>query len=67
MKDVCSRGHPLEGDNVYFIPKTGVRRCRTCKREVWDKTDRQRTRKRMGLAEPDPHLGRYALPRGCTI
>ncbi len=28
----CLRGHALSGDNVYIIPSSGSRQCRTCKR-----------------------------------
>ncbi|KKK90752.1 hypothetical protein LCGC14_2719860 [marine sediment metagenome] len=27
----CRRGHELNAENVYIIPKTGIRRCRQCK------------------------------------
>jgi hypothetical protein len=32
-KEVCKRGHPLFGDNVYFQKATGYRECRTCIRD----------------------------------
>jgi hypothetical protein len=64
MKDVCSRGHPLTGDNVYYIKSTGIRRCKTCKREVWDKTERAKRRERLQLPPANPYVGRYAIPRG---
>ena len=28
----CRRGHPLSGDNLYIVPSSGQRVCRTCKR-----------------------------------
>jgi hypothetical protein len=44
VKGVCSRGHLLVGENVYYVPSTGVRRCRICKRGVWDVTRRKKRR-----------------------
>lgn len=32
MRTACNHGHPLVGDNVYVIPSTGHRLCRTCHR-----------------------------------
>lgn len=32
-KTHCLRGHPLSGDNLYVIPSTGSRNCRTCRKE----------------------------------
>lgn len=29
-KTQCKRGHELAGENVYVIPRTGARQCRTC-------------------------------------
>jgi HNH endonuclease len=31
--DLCLRGHPLFGDNLYLAPKNGMRQCRACKRD----------------------------------
>lgn len=31
-KTHCPQGHPLSGENLYVIPSTGGRTCRTCKR-----------------------------------
>lgn len=31
-KTECKRGHPLSGDNLYVIPGSGSRVCRTCQR-----------------------------------
>lgn len=36
----CAKGHPLEGDNLYF-DSDGRRRCRTCSRE-WGRAHRER-------------------------
>lgn len=30
---LCSKGHPLDGENGYVVPGEGIRRCRTCQRE----------------------------------
>lgn len=59
----CKRGHPLEGANLYVIPSSGSRLCRQCRREVHDAAARKRRRERLGLPPPDPHRGRYAIPR----
>jgi hypothetical protein len=32
FQTVCARGHPMDDDNAYVIPKTGKRRCKTCRR-----------------------------------
>lgn len=32
VKSHCKRGHPLSGDNLYVVPKTGERCCRECRR-----------------------------------
>lgn len=32
-KTHCPQGHPLSGDNLYVVPKTGIRHCRACDRE----------------------------------
>jgi transposase-like protein len=32
MQGNCKRGHPLTGDNLYVVPKTGNRACRECGR-----------------------------------
>jgi hypothetical protein len=32
LKTHCLRGHPFEGDNLYIVPSTGQRACRTCHR-----------------------------------
>jgi hypothetical protein len=61
LKTECSRGHPLSGDNVYYIPSTGRRACRTCKREVWNRTEREKRRARLNLPPPSPYVGRYAI------
>lgn len=29
-KSECPQGHPLSGDNLYIVPSTGSRMCRTC-------------------------------------
>lgn len=29
-RDVCKRGHPLAGDNLYVQPSNGKRYCRSC-------------------------------------
>lgn len=29
-REICKRGHPLAGDNLYVVPRTGARRCRAC-------------------------------------
>lgn len=42
QKTHCPKGHPYEGENLYVIPSTGGRVCRTCTRE--------RDRKRKALA-----------------
>lgn len=31
FKSVCKYGHPLDGDNLYIRPDTGVRQCRACR------------------------------------
>lgn len=31
----CSKGHPFDEANTYVNPSTGVRQCRTCRREFW--------------------------------
>lgn len=33
MKTHCPRGHPYSGGNLYIIPSTGGRMCRTCSKE----------------------------------
>ena len=33
MQTHCPHGHELSGDNLYVVPKTGKRHCRTCKRD----------------------------------
>lgn len=33
-KTHCKHGHPLSGDNLYIVPKTGHRQCRACRHEV---------------------------------
>lgn len=57
MSETCRCGHPLAGDNVYVIPKTGKRRCKAC-RLLAD----QRRRITKGLSG-SPYLGRYAVAR----
>lgn len=32
-KTHCPQGHPYAGDNLYVVPKTGSRHCRTCMTE----------------------------------
>jgi hypothetical protein len=32
-KTHCSKGHPFSGENLYVVPKSGERQCRTCKRQ----------------------------------
>jgi hypothetical protein len=32
-KTHCLNGHPLDGENVYVIPSSGSRQCRTCRAE----------------------------------
>lgn len=32
-KTHCDKGHPLSGDNLYIVPTTGARQCRTCAAE----------------------------------
>lgn len=29
-KIYCKRGHPLSGENLYIVPNSGYRQCRTC-------------------------------------
>jgi hypothetical protein len=36
-KTHCPKGHPYSGDNLYIIPSTGTRQCRTCVREAHKK------------------------------
>lgn len=33
MKQVCARGHPYEGDNIYYRPNGRGRACKECRRE----------------------------------
>jgi hypothetical protein len=33
-KTMCDHGHPLTGENLYIEPRTGGRRCVTCRRRV---------------------------------
>ncbi len=33
MKTHCPKGHAYTGENLYIIPSTGGRLCRTCRRE----------------------------------
>lgn len=48
-KTHCKRGHPLSGDNLYVMPRTGRRQCRACHRA------RQRARHRAsGAADHTP-------------
>lgn len=37
--EVCKRGHPFAGENLYVAPKSGKRMCRTCNR-MKDKANR---------------------------
>lgn len=32
-KTHCPYGHPYSSDNLYVVPKTGFRQCRTCQKE----------------------------------
>lgn len=44
---VCSEGHPLSGDNLYVVPKSGQLVCRICDRRRGRIVDaRRRARKR---------------------
>lgn len=41
----CSRGHLLSGENLYVVPVTGYRQCRTCKqasKAAFDQRERER-------------------------
>lgn len=31
--DLCKRGHPLAGDNLYITPHNGHRQCKQCRRD----------------------------------
>lgn len=32
---ICKMGHELTGDNLIIDPRSGKRRCRTCKNKIW--------------------------------
>lgn len=40
----CPQGHPLSGSNLYVVPKSGHRKCRTCRAAA----DRRHKAKRTG-------------------
>lgn len=47
VKTHCNEGHPLSGDNLYVIPSSGGRQCRTCRdanRLVWTKANAESVR-----------------------
>lgn len=49
LKSHCKRGHPLSGDNLYLKP-SGIRQCRTCKRESGRiQSERRREWRRTGI------------------
>lgn len=43
-QEVCLRGHPLSGENVYVHPRRGTRHCRECARERRRERDHRRRR-----------------------
>ena len=49
LQTECKYGHPLSGDNLYVIPKTGVRVCRAC-HTARGKAYRERKRRAGGAA-----------------
>jgi hypothetical protein len=34
QRDACRKGHPMTGDNLYIVPRTGERRCRECNAQI---------------------------------
>jgi hypothetical protein len=47
LGDVCKRGHLVEGDNAYKVPKQRYYACRACRKIHWTKeNDRRKALKR---------------------
>lgn len=44
LKGVCSKGHAIEGDNLYLNVKSGQRVCKECRR-TYDRKRRERERR----------------------
>lgn len=54
-KTHCPQGHPYSGDNLYVIPATGGRMCRTCKSAARRaEKARRREREALGLGPGKP-------------
>jgi hypothetical protein len=58
---ICKNGHPLEGDNIYITPSTGIRRCRKCNSKTaqrWQLANPERTLRNRRNAK---YLSKYGI------